>query len=244
MSAAQGTIERILEVTKGELGVVEGPKSNQTKYGAFTKANFEPWCGSFIMWTANQAGVKVPNCVYTPTGAEAFQKAKKWFITDPQVGDVVFFRFSLGVGLIEHVGWVVAVNKNGTIVTREGNTSPEVAVKGSQANGGQVAERIRTYGKPGSVVVGFGRPDYAKTSVTPSPVKKEPVQPFHPISFGETSADIKAIQAALKIPVVDGIYGPVTQKAIIHYQQQHPKIDTNQDGVVTAKWFRAITSGK
>jgi len=61
--AEQGTAARLIEVAKGELGTIEGPKDNETKYGAFTKANFQPWCGSFVMWCANEAGVKVPNTV-------------------------------------------------------------------------------------------------------------------------------------------------------------------------------------
>ena len=41
--ADQGTVARLIEVAKGELGTIEGPKDNQTKYGAYTKANFQPW---------------------------------------------------------------------------------------------------------------------------------------------------------------------------------------------------------
>ena len=50
-----------IHAAKGEIGTVEGPKDNETKYGAFTKANFLPWCGSFVMWCAHQAGLKIPN---------------------------------------------------------------------------------------------------------------------------------------------------------------------------------------
>ncbi len=66
--AEKGTVEALIEVAKKEVGTIEGPKDNETKYGKFTKANFQPWCGSFVMWCANQAGVKVPNTVYTPAG--------------------------------------------------------------------------------------------------------------------------------------------------------------------------------
>jgi hypothetical protein len=52
-----GTLARLLEVTKAQIGTVEGPKDNQTKYGAFTGANYVAWCGSFIVWCFNQAGV-------------------------------------------------------------------------------------------------------------------------------------------------------------------------------------------
>ena len=64
--ADQGTAAKLIEVATAELGTIEGPKDNETKYGAYTKANFQPWCGSFVNWCANEAGVKVPNTVYTP----------------------------------------------------------------------------------------------------------------------------------------------------------------------------------
>ena len=60
MAAKQGTAARMVEVALKEEGYVEGPKDNETKYGAFTKANYLPWCGSFVMWCAHQAGVKMP----------------------------------------------------------------------------------------------------------------------------------------------------------------------------------------
>jgi hypothetical protein len=51
---------------RGEIGTIEGPKNNETKYGAFTGKNFLPWCGSFVMWCANQIGFKaMPDVVYT-----------------------------------------------------------------------------------------------------------------------------------------------------------------------------------
>ncbi len=76
--ADQGTAARLIEVATAEVGTIEGPKDNETKYGAFMKANFQPWCGSFVNWCANEAGVKIPNTVYTPSGAQAFKKAGQW----------------------------------------------------------------------------------------------------------------------------------------------------------------------
>lgn len=165
--AEKGTAAKLIEVAKAEVGTIEGPKDNETKYGAYTKANFQPWCGSFVMWCANQAGVKVPNTVYTPAGAAAFKKAKAWFDGDvdtPQPGDIAYFDFpSDGVDRISHVGIIVKDNGDGTCVTIEGNTSSGKA--GSQRNGGQVAQRVRGYrkNKKGEQVsiVGWGRPKFA-----------------------------------------------------------------------------------
>jgi hypothetical protein len=111
-------------IAKAELGVIEGPKDNETKYGAFTKANFQPWCGSFVNWCANQVGLKIPNCVYTPNGASAFMKKDQWEkasdTATPFPGDIVFFDFpNDGVDRISHIGIVVKDNGDGTVTCVE-----------------------------------------------------------------------------------------------------------------------------
>lgn len=166
-----GTAAKLVEVAQAEVGTIEGPKDNETKYGKFAKANFLPWCGSFVMWCADQAGVKVPNCVSTVAGAKAFQKKKTWFEGEdaqPQAGDIVFFDFpGDGVDRISHVGIVVKDNRDGTVTTIEGNTAADK--KGDQRNGGEVCEKIRAYKKKNRsklkpnlavAIVGFGRPKF------------------------------------------------------------------------------------
>lgn len=176
-----GTAAKLVEVAKGELGTIEGPKDNETKYGAYTKANFQPWCGSFVNWCANEAGVKIPNTVYTPGGAAAFKKANRWYdaqICDPETGDIAYFDFPAdGVDRISHVGIVEKDNNDGTVWCIEGNTSPDN--KGSQRNGGQVARKLRAYKKnkknvPVSIV-GFGRPKFkgAQAAATTPAVEKK-----------------------------------------------------------------------
>jgi len=46
--APKGSVARLIQVAKSQVGYIEGPKDNETKYGAYTKANFQPWCGSFV----------------------------------------------------------------------------------------------------------------------------------------------------------------------------------------------------
>jgi len=165
--AEQGTAARLIEVATAELGTIEGPKDNETKYGAFTKANFQPWCGSFVMWCANEAGVKIPNTVYTPGGAAAFKKAGSWIdgdIADPEPGDIAYFDFpSDGVDRISHVGIVIEDNEDGTVWCIEGNTTGD-GKKGSQRNGGEACKKLRAYKKNKANVmvsiVGFGRPKF------------------------------------------------------------------------------------
>lgn len=157
-----GTALKLVQVARAELGTIEGPKDNETKYGAYTKANFQPWCGSFVNWCADQAGVKVPNTVYTPAGAAAFKKANRWF-EEPEVGDIAYFDFPAdGVDRISHVGIVIKVNGDGTVNCIEGNTTNRKG--GSQRNGGEVCKQLRAYKKnPKNVqvsIVGFGRPKF------------------------------------------------------------------------------------
>jgi len=165
--AEMGTAAKLVEIANEEIGYVEGPKDNETKYGAFTKANFQPWCGSFVMWCGNKAGVKIPNTVYTPGGAAAFKKAGRWYdaqICDPEPGDIAYFDFpGDGVERISHVGIVIKDNEDGTVWCIEGNTSGDP--KKSQRNGGEVVKKLRAYKKNKKNVqisiVGFGRPKFA-----------------------------------------------------------------------------------
>lgn len=159
-----------IEVAKSQLGVIEGPKDNETKYGHFTKANFLPWCGSFVMWCANEVGLKIPNCVSTVNGASAFMKKGQWEkasdTAQPLPGDIVFFDFpNDGVDRISHIGIVVKDNGDGTVTCIEGNTAPDK--KGDQRNGGQVCLKVRAFKKKNGsklrksqavTVVGFGKP--------------------------------------------------------------------------------------
>jgi cell wall-associated NlpC family hydrolase len=173
--APKGSAARLIQVAKSQVGYIEGPKDNETKYGAYTKANFQPWCGSFVMWCANEAGVKVPNTVYTPGGAAAFKKANSWIdgdIADPEPGDIAYFDFpSDGVDRISHVGIVIEDNEDGTVWCIEGNTSSKKS--GSQRNGGEACKQLRAYKKNKAGVqvsiVGFGRPKF-KVGGTAKPV--------------------------------------------------------------------------
>jgi len=162
-------IDEFLAVAQKEVGTVE-TGNNLTKYGEFTKHNGQPWCGSFVMWCAAQVKQQMPNVVYTPAGVSGFQGIGAWAnaaTAKPKPGDIVFFDFVEGGAFVEHVGIVVKDNLDGTVTTIEGNTSPEHKTKGSQANGGEVAERIRAYKKDNkrkltAFIVGFGTPKWSK----------------------------------------------------------------------------------
>lgn len=243
--AAQGTAARMVEVALAEEGYVEGPKDNETKYGAFTKANFLPWCGSFCMWVANQAGVKIPNTVSTMAGAASFKKMGTW--TDaasakPEPGDIVYFDFQAGGAPVEHVGIVVKDNGDGTVTTMEGNTQGPKKGKASQANGGEACKKIRAYKKNNKAkqpvfIVGFGRPNYKGNEVKGNPPAAV-IPPFPgQLKPGSKGEDVKLIQHALTL-VEDGDFGPATTKAVIAFQDNHNILDSN--GIVGPKTWEAL----
>lgn len=176
-------VEKFIQVATDEIGYIEGPADNQTKY----QRAKQPWCGAFVNWCAKQVDLKIPDCTYTPAGAQAFIKAKTWqpvASAEPMPGDIVFFDFpSDGIDRISHVGIVAEVKNNGTVITIEGNTAPDV--KGDQRNGGEVCRKIRAYKKNNRgklkpslpvFIVGFGRPKFkeckclTKTKSSPSQV--------------------------------------------------------------------------
>jgi hypothetical protein len=254
----KGTRALLLEVIQKEVGTIEGPKDNETKYGAFTKANFLPWCGSFVMWSANQAGVKVPNTVYTPAGVAAFKKAGKWVPVKgnkPQAGWVVYFDFPGGRD-IDHVGWVLKDNGDGTAWCIEGNTSAD-GKKGSQSNGGECAKKLRAYGpnKKGLPVfiAGYGVIDYPDADAPTAQTLEEKkvalaetvkaqgvavpeVKAWVPLKNGSKGSKVKEVQAALKISA-DGQFGDGTAKAVKAFQTKNKLKPT---GIVDEETFRRI----
>lgn len=164
--------DRFIQAAWAEVGYIEGPKDNETKFGKAMGANYLPWCGSFIMWCAKKVGLVIPNVILTSAGAQSFQSRKRWqdaATATPEPGDLAFFDFpGDAVERISHIGIVIGVEaRKGIVHTIEGNTSGDS--KGDQRNGGMVAFKTRTYKKirrfrlkrrePVSIV-GFGRPKF------------------------------------------------------------------------------------
>jgi hypothetical protein len=149
-----GTAAAVVEVALAEVGTVE-EGDNLTKYGKFTKADGLPWCGSFVNWCFNEAGIKLPSMVSTAAGAHKLKEVSRWVETEPKIGDLAFMDFPHdGVDRISHIGIVVGV-KPKSVITIEGNTSGS----GDQRNGGMVMIKERAFGS-GKEVVGFGRPKF------------------------------------------------------------------------------------
>ena len=240
--AVKGSLEAIIEVAKKEVGTIEGPKDNETKYGAWMKVNFQPWCQSFVSWCAYTAGVaKFPKSASTVAASDEFKKQGRWADArndDPTPGDWIYFDFpDDGVNRISHVGLCIKNNGDGTIQVIEGNTSG--TAKGDQRNGGMCVEKTRAYvkNKKGllNAVVGWGRPVYAGeenlallskgSSVIPAEsvtnktfavVEKKEFKPFKVGSKGET---VKKVQELLGVNA-DGDFGSGTEKAVKVFQKK------------------------
>ena len=148
-----GTNARLIEVAAAEIGTVE-EGNNLTKYGKFTKADGLPWCGSFVNWCADQAGVKMHSVVGTAVGAHKFKEISRWSNL-PSLGALAFMDFPHdGIDRISHVGIVVDFEHGSDVVTCiEGNTSGT----GDQRNGGMVMIKQRSLKRD---IVGFGVPKF------------------------------------------------------------------------------------
>lgn len=258
--AVKGSLEAIIDVAKAEIGTVEGPKDNETKYGKWSGANFQPWCQSFVSWSAYTSGLdpkKYPKTASTVAAADWFKKNDRWADArndDPTPGDWIYFDFpDDGVNRISHVGLCIKNNGDGTIQVIEGNTSG--TAKGDQRNGGMCVEKTRAYVKNNkpklmNAVVGWGRPVYtgeenlpllskvgssdapAKPVSSATAAKKE----FKSFKVGAKGSSVKKIQEALGL-TADGEFGPGTEKAVKDFQK---KTKLPVTGIVDAKTYKSI----
>ncbi len=256
--AIKGSLETVIDIAKKEVGTIEGPKDNETKYGKWTGANFQPWCQSFVSWVAFTSGLdpkKYPKTASTVAAADWFKKNDRWADArndDPTPGDWIYFDFpDDGVNRISHVGICIKNNGDGTIQVIEGNTSG--TAKGDQRNGGMCVEKTRAYVKNNkkkllNAVVGWGRPVYAGEENLPllskvgsSDVPTKEVVPaakkeFKPFKIGAKGASVKKVQEALGL-AADGQFGPGTDKAIKDFQKKN-KLTVN--GVVDSVTYKKI----
>ena len=256
--AVKGSVDAIIEIAKKEVGTIEGPKDNETKYGAWMKVNFQPWCQSFVSWCASQAGVaKFPKTASTVAASDEFKKQGRWADArndDPTPGDWIYFDFpDDGVNRISHVGLCVKNNGDGTIQVIEGNTSG--TAKGDQRNGGMCVEKTRGYVKDNkkklmNAVVGWGRPVYAgeenapllskrdaaPTTAAPAAPKKSAPAAFKPLKKGSKGQAVKNVQTLLGLSA-DGDFGPGTEKAVKSFQSS---AGLKVTGIVDANTLKAL----
>jgi uncharacterized protein (TIGR02594 family) len=159
------TAKDVIKLAEKQIGIREG-KDGNTKFnkwyvksdtakrtaerdgGKVSDYNGVSWCDMFVSWIGEKANVKgIGADAYTVSHAKWFKDHDQWG-KKARPGAVVFFAWdgSKSIGAIEHVGFVVKDNHDGTITTIEGNTD------------NSVDKKIR----PKSEVAGYGYPDYRK----------------------------------------------------------------------------------
>lgn len=223
-------IEKVINIAKKYVGVCEDPpNSNKVVFNAKfygREGSNYPWCCAFIWCIFNEAGIDIKRTASCMMLGDWFKQTGKYHKDNPQVGDIVFFKFSGSSRWTNHVGLVIGVNVN-TLTTIEGNTSSDN--KGSQNNGGMVAIRTR---KINSSVVGFGRV---------SDDKNYSAKNIPTLRIGSRGASVKTLQSILNEHgahlTVDGIFGNLTKLAVISFQGLN---DLQKDGIVGRKTWEKL----
>lgn len=143
-------MHELIRIATKEIGTKESPpQSNNVKYntwiyGKEVEGKEYPWCGAFVSYVYDKAGMRIKGggltkgfvgCPY------AVANVKKWgvIITQPQEGDVVFFDWQ-GDGKFDHTGIFQENAGDGEFWSIEGNTSPD-----NFSDGGTVAIMKRKY---------------------------------------------------------------------------------------------------
>ena len=143
-------------------------------------------------------------CLYS---AQYYKQAGRWYTSNPQIGDQVFFSYSAGE--YSHTG-IVELVADSTIYTIEGNTSDQVA--------------RRSYFVFNNSIAGYGRPRWelaAQGDENPQPVIEE--HTWTPMILGYNPdnwvQDCETLQSLLNSHgfdsgKVDGYWGENTQSAV------------------------------
>lgn len=208
----------VIRIAEGEIGYRERG-NNWTKYADEVKplnwAQNQPWCSTFITWLFQKAEARdlAPVTASCAAGVQWFKKQRR-FNDTPRVGSIVYY----GPGGGTHVELVVDVTDT-HIVTIGGNTSGN-ANDGRYFNGDGVYKKSVL--RNSSRIYGYGHPDYDVEKKSPPLLMR-----------GSKGSAVKTWQRTLnKLGydlVVDGDFGPLTEKATKDFQR---KQGIDVDGIV------------
>lgn len=126
-----------LAIALRHVGYIEGA-DNANKFGEWYGMNHVAWCAEFVSYCFEHAGLRF-HYAYVPyalADATAGRNGLRYH-AKPKRGLAVCFDWE-GNGVPDHIGIVVSVNRDGSVETAEGNTSPA-----DFSNGGMVMRRTR-----------------------------------------------------------------------------------------------------
>ena len=202
MTTRQTVVDRLIEIARSQVGTgqqfINNVKYNTSYYGHEVSGEEFKWCVVFLWWCMQKA--KIPMSIF-PKSASVFA-VRDWFDeprrkrffptpTTPLRGDLAIYSYS-------HIGLVVDVMSNGTMLTVEGNQADAV--------------RKVIHDLSESTIAGYCRPAYhmvEEDDMTPEQAKQlEAI--FQGLTVkGTTSPEetvnlmfdrIKKIEAALVVP--------------------------------------------
>jgi peptidoglycan hydrolase-like protein with peptidoglycan-binding domain len=212
------TAARILARAATQIGYVEGA-NDDSKFGDWYGLPNNPWCAMFVSWVFHQEGM--PLKASTAKGFAACSAGRDWFkakgrftTSSPKPGYVVFYDWKVPAREpLDHVGIVERVNRDGSIVAIEGNSS--------NPGGGRqgVFRQPRRFG-----IVGYGIPDFA----VPSPAPPDVATRLPLLKRGARGEPVRRVQGLVRAAVpslkdadlsLGGDFGPVTETKVRELQR-------------------------
>lgn len=143
---------KAVQYAQAYVGTVEDPgRPNRGKqvdiWNRMVDMLAQPWCGAFMYAALKAAGVKGLSIRmrYCPYIIEDARKGingllKVVPLADARPGDLLVYQWDTGA--VDHVGMFLGRDKNGGLLTVEGNTTS--GNSGNQSNGGGVWNRTRS----------------------------------------------------------------------------------------------------
>ncbi|MBR1821381.1 MAG: leucine-rich repeat protein [Clostridia bacterium] len=121
-------IQRFVDIALAQEGYCEYG-DNGNKFGEAFSANYQAWCGYFVMWCGREAGIygdRIKYLAYIPNTASVYGSRyhTKGSGYNPQIGDLAIYDKD-GNGNNDHIGIIYAVDSE-KIYTIEGNLSDQV----------------------------------------------------------------------------------------------------------------------
>ncbi len=237
----------MIDQARKSIGVTEHPPGSNHNYITTWYGFDGAWCDMSVSYWAFHSGNEMFVCprgkrawtvLHAQDGKEVvgtWHKGTAENIKEYGVpGSIIFFDWagSDNINAIDHVGVIEKNLGDGRVVTIEGNTSDVCArrVRGS------------------SVIAGFFVPKYPAEK--PKPAPKPPVKGNlaipdgdPPLHLGSVGKDVYDLQRCLnrvsgsKLDT-DGIYGKLTQRAVVLFQGKHVLAKDGVYGMQTAGKLR------